>query len=211
MRQRNVKNKEEIISNSKYSLQDPSINKGKWQKVFNNKGPIYLEIGMGKGKFIVENALKYPNINFIGIEKSASIVALALKKISSLELSNLKIFCLDAQEVENIFYKEIDRLYLNFSDPWPKKRHAKRRLTSLEFLKRYDNVFRNDLDIELKTDNRLLFEYSLKSLSNYGYQIIDISLDLHHSDLENNIMTEYEEKFSKLNQNIFYVKCVKHK
>ncbi len=210
MRQRNVKNKKEIINNSRYIILNPSEYKNKWQSVFNNNQPIYIEIGMGKGDFILENAIRYPNINFIGIEKFDSIMALAIKKIDNYELSNLRLIRMDALDIENVFSKEIDKIYLNFSDPWPKDRHAKRRLSSPIFLKKYDNIFKNIPLIEMKTDNRKLFEYSLISFNNNGYIIDDISLDLHKSNYENNIMTEYERKFSSLNNPIYYVKVEKN-
>ena len=210
MRQRNVKNKKEIINNSKFIILNPCDYKGKWQKLFNNNNPIYIEIGMGKGDFILENAIRYPNINFIGIEKYDSIIALAIKKIEENELTNLKLIRMDALNILDVFDKEIDKIYLNFSDPWPKERHAKRRLTSNVFLEKYDLIFRNNSVIEMKTDNRGLFEYSLISFNNSGYIIDEISLDLHHSDKENNIMTEYEKKFSQKNNCIYYVKVVKN-
>lgn len=209
MRQRNVKNKNDIINNSKYIINNPYELKGKWHKVFNNDNPIYIEIGMGKGKFILENALKYPNINFIGIEKYDSIIALAIKKIEVNELSNLRLIRIDANEIDDIFDKEIDKIYLNFSDPWPKPRHEKRRLTSSLFLDKYDNIFRNDKVIEFKTDNELLFEYSLISFNEHNYKIKKINLNLHKENVPDNIMTEYEEKFSSLNNVIYYVKVEK--
>lgn len=209
MRQRNVKNKKEIINNSKYIVSNPSEYRGSWGKLFNNSGPIYIEIGMGKGDFILGNALKYPNINFIGIEKFDSIMALAIKKIENTELNNLKLIRMDALNIEEVFDREIDKIFLNFSDPWPKDRHAKRRLTSDKFLDRYDNLFKNNRVIEMKTDNQGLFEYSLISFSNYGYIIKEISLDLHKSNISDNIMTEYERKFSSLNNRIYYVKVEK--
>jgi tRNA (guanine-N7-)-methyltransferase len=210
MRQRNVKNKKEIINNSKYIILNPSDYLGNWNKLFNNSNPIYIEIGMGKGDFILENAITYPNINFIGIEKFDSIMALAIKKIDKYELDNLKLIRMDALNINDVFNKEIDKLYLNFSDPWPKERHAKRRLTSEIFLEKYDNIFKNKKIIEMKTDNRNLFEYSLISFNNHGYKINDISLDLHHSKIENNIMTEYEKKFSQENHCIYYVNVEKN-
>lgn len=209
MRQRNVKNKEEIINNSKYIVDNYLELKGQWQKVFDNDNPIYIEIGMGKGKFILENALRYPNINFIGIEKYDSIMALAIKKIQEYELNNLKLIRMNANNIDNVFNKEIDRIYLNFSDPWPKARTEKRRLTSSVFLNKYDNLFRDKMIIEMKTDNRNLFEYSLISFNNHNYKIKEINLDLHKTDNIDNIMTEYEEKFSKLNNIIYYVKVEK--
>ena len=213
MRQRNVKNKETIINSSKYFINNPDQYKGKWNKVFKNQNPIYLEIGMGKGQFIIKNALKYPNINFVGIEKFDSILALALKKIPD-NLNNLIMLRLDAINIENIFDNEIDKIYLNFSDPWSKKRHAKRRLTSLEFLKRYDYIFKNDNIIEMKTDNQDLFSYSIKTLNNYGYYIDYITFDLVKDIVQNkveNIETEYEEKFTKINKNIYKIIVTKCK
>ena len=210
MRQRNVKNKKEIINNSKYIILEPSKYFGKWQNLFNNNNPIYIEIGMGKGDFILGNALKYPNINFIGIEKFDSIIALAIKKIDNYELDNLKLIRMDANIITDIFKNEVDKLYLNFSDPWPKDRHAKRRLTSDNFLNKYDVIFKNKPLIEMKTDNQKLFEYSLISFTNNNYQIKEISLDLHHSDIKDNIMSEYEKKFSKDNNPIYYVKVEKN-
>ena len=209
MRQRNVKNKKEIINSSRYIILNPKDYKGNWYKVFSNQNPIYIEIGMGKGDFIKENAKAYPNINFIGIEKFDSIMALSIKKIDMEELPNLKLIRMDALEILDVFDHEIDKLFLNFSDPWPKPRHAKRRLTSEVFLEKYDNIFKNDKVIEMKTDNQSLFEYSLISMVNYGYKIDNLSLDLHHSDTQNNIETEYERKFSALNNPIYYVKVVK--
>lgn len=207
MRQRNVKNKKEIILSSSYFIDNPLEYKGNWNKVFQNNNPIHIEIGMGKGKFIIENAIKYKNINFIGIEKYDSILALALKKIDC-NLNNLKIIRLDAIKIDEVFYKEIDTIYLNFSDPWPKKRHEKRRLTSFNFLEKYEQVFKNKNHIIMKTDNDSLFSYSIKSLNNYGYFIEDIDFNLNNSD---NIMTEYEEKFTKLNKNIYKIEVLKDK
>ena len=216
MRQRNVKNKEEIINNSKYFIKNPEDYLGNWDKLFNNNNPIYLEIGMGKGKFIIENALKYPSINFIGIEKYDSILALALKKIDAIEeyLPNLKIIRLDAINLDLIFKKEISKIYLNFSDPWPKERHEHRRLTSLAFLKKYDSLFKDKNIIEMKTDNKNLFSYSIKSFNNYGYYIDYITFDLVseiNSNKVDNISTEYEEKFTKLNNPIYKIKVSKCK
>ena len=209
MRQRNVKNKKEIINNSKYIILNPSELKGKWQEIFNNNNPIYIEIGMGKGDFILENAITYPNINYIGIEKYDSIIALAIKKIEKYDLNNLKLIRMDALNIDDVFNKEISKLFLNFSDPWPKPRHVKRRLTRDNFLEKYDNIFKNEKVIEMKTDNQKLFEFSLVSFNKSGYMVIEISLDLHNSDNTNNIMTEYERKFSEKNNRIYYVKVVK--
>ena len=165
---------------------------------------------MGKGQFIIENAKRYPNINFIGIEKYDSILALALKKIN-IELPNLVILRLDAFNIDSIFKEEIDTIYLNFSDPWPKKRHAKRRLTSPEFLKKYDLIFKNKNHIVMKTDNKDLFSYSIKTLNNNGYYINNITFDLEKEKDSLNIMTEYEEKFTKLNNPIYKIDVIKGK
>ena len=207
MRLKKVKNAEKIISNCEYIIDNPKEYKGKFKDLFNNNNPIYIEIGMGKGDFIINNAIKYPNINFIGIEKFDSILALALKKID-VDLSNLYMIRLDANNILDVFDKEITRIYLNFSDPWPKKRHEKRRLTSPLFLEKYDLVFKNNNHIEMKTDNKDLFSYSIKSLNNYGYYIEDITFDLKSDD---NIMTEYEEKFTKLNNPIYKIEVSKVK
>lgn len=210
MRQRNVKNKEEIITSSRYFLNNPESYIGKWSTYFQNNNPIYIEIGMGKGQFIIENAKRYPNINFIGIEKYDSILALALKKINT-ELPNLVMIRLDAFNIDSIFKEEIDTIYLNFSDPWPKKRHAKRRLTSPEFLKKYDLIFKNNNHIVMKTDNKDLFSYSIKTLNNHGYYINNITFDLEKEKDSLNIMTEYEEKFTKLNNPIYKIDVIKGK
>ena len=210
MRQRNVKNKEEIITSSKYFVNNPENYIGKWNTYFQNNNPIYIEIGMGKGQFIIENAKRYPNINFIGIEKYDSILALALKKIN-IELPNLVMLRLDAFNIDSIFKEEIDTIYLNFSDPWPKKRHAKRRLTSPEFLKKYDLIFKNKNHIVMKTDNKDLFSYSIKTLNNHGYYINNITFDLEKEEDSLNIMTEYEEKFTKLNNPIYKIDVIKGK
>ena len=210
MRQRNVKNKEEIITSSKYFVNNPENYIGKWSTYFQNNNPIYIEIGMGKGQFIVENAKRYPNINFIGIEKYDSILALALKKINT-ELPNLVMIRLDAFNIDSIFKEEIDTIYLNFSDPWPKKRHAKRRLTSPEFLKKYDLIFKNNNHIVMKTDNKDLFSYSIKTLNNHGYYINNITFNLEKEQDSLNIMTEYEEKFTKLNNPIYKIDVIKEK
>ncbi len=210
MRQRNVKNKEEIITSSKYFVNNPENYIGKWNTYFQNNNPIYIEIGMGKGQFIIENAKRYPNINFIGIEKYDSILALALKKIN-IELPNLVMLRLDAFNIDSIFKEEIDTIYLNFSDPWPKKRHTKRRLTSPEFLKKYDLIFKNNNHIVMKTDNKDLFSYSIKTLNNHGYYINNITFDLEKEKDSLNIMTEYEEKFTKLNNPIYKIDVIKGK
>lgn len=203
MRLRNVKNKEEILNNSDYLIKNPADYKGKWKNLFKNDNPIYIEIGMGKGKFLLENALKYKNINYIGIERFDSVMAKAIKKISK-DIENIKLIRMNALDIDKVFLKEIDLIYLNFSDPWPKKRWYDRRLTSKIFLDKYDSLFKNTKRIEMKTDNEELFIYSLETLSNKGYALSDISFDYHktHSDI---IMSEYEERFSKEGKNVYHL------
>ncbi len=208
MRIRNIKNKEEILNNCLYVENNPYINKGNWSKVFNNNNPIFLEIGTGKCKFIIENAKKYKDINFIGIERNASVLALGIKNIDE-DLPNLRLINVDALKLNEVFDKEISTIYLNFSDPWPKKRNIKRRLTSGNHLKIYEKIFKNDYIIKQKTDNRNLFEYSLISFSNNGYILKDISLDLHNDKKSDNINTEYEEKFSKKGYPIYMLEVYK--
>jgi len=204
MRLRNVKNAKEIVENNEYVIKNPEEYKGKYSKFFNNKNPIHLEIGMGKGNFILDMALKNPDINFIGIERYESVLVRALEKVADKEIPNLKFMCIDAINLGEIFDHEIDCIYLNFSDPWPKKRHAKRRLTSNVFLPIYDKVFKGDCLIVQKTDNVGLFESSIVSLSNYGYVIEDISLDLANTDIETSL-TEYEAKFRSQGIKINYL------
>ncbi len=207
MRLRNVKNKEEIMNNSKYLVKNYFDYKGKWSELFGNNNPIYIEIGMGKGKFIIENAVMYPDINFIGIEKFDSVICKGLQKIPD-GLNNLIMIRADALDIDNIFDKEIDRIYLNFSDPWPKNRHHLRRLSSKVFLNKYASLFKNDASIFMRTDNRGLFQYSLVSFSENGYILRDLSLDLHKDDMPL-ITTEYEDKFSNLDMPIYFVECTK--
>jgi len=195
VRLRNVKGAKEIIDNSSYIIKNPIDYKGDYQKIFENNNPIHIEIGMGKGDFIIENAKKYPNINFIGIEKFDSVIVRAVQKLENEEIPNLKLIKIDANEIDDVFDKEISVIYLNFSDPWPKARHAKRRLSSEIFLNKYDSVFIDKKRIIMKTDNRKLFEYSIKSFTDYGYRIEDISLNLYEDDIKNNVPTEYETRF----------------
>lgn len=210
MRLKNVKGANDIIVKGLYYVDNPSVYKGQWNKVFNNDNPIYIELGMGKGDFIINNALKYPNINFIGIEKFDSVIVRAIQKSNELELNNLKLLRLDVINIDEVFDKEIDKIYLNFSDPWPKERHAKRRLTSNIFLDKYSKIFKNDYVIEMKTDNIDLFNYSIESLCNYGYDILYLTNDLHNENVDN-IETEYEQKFSSkgVKINKFIAKKVK--
>lgn len=207
MRLRNVKNKDEILNASSYLVKNPEENIGKWKEVFGNDKPIYIEIGMGKGKFIIENAISHPEINFIGIEKFDSVLARSLPKIPE-GLDNLLIIRMDALNIDSVFSKEIDRIYLNFSDPWPKARHHLRRLSSKVFLEKYDSIFLNDRVIYQRTDNQGLYIYSLMSYSENGYVLSDISFDL-HKDKEDLITTEYEDKFSNKGMPIYAVVATK--
>jgi len=205
VRLKHVKDAVEIIEKSSYVIDNPSVYKGKINELFKNRNKVYIEIGMGKGDFIIENAKKYPNINFIGIEKFDSVIVRAVQKLEKECLNNLKLYKIDAEQIEEIFDKDIDRIYLNFSDPWPKIRHQKRRLSSNIFLSRYDKIFKSKKQIIMKTDNRYLFEYSLISYLNYKYKIKDISLDLYKDEYEDNIATEYETKFHNKGFPIYYV------
>lgn len=205
MRLRNIKGAEEAVLKSPYVPQNYKEYYGHWCDLFGNKNPIHLEIGMGKGNFLIENAVRYPEINFIGVEKYYSVLYKAVNRLENMNLPNLKIIPMDAEQIEEVFHKEIDTLYLNFSDPWPKNKHERRRLTSNEFLKRYDSLFQNKNHIQMKTDNRKLFEYSLLSCTNYGYKIEKISLHLHEDVGEENIQTEYEMKFSKQGYPIYFM------
>ena len=195
MRLRKIKGATDRINLSNYIVKDYKEYKGQFKTLFNNDNPIQVEIGMGKGNFIIGKALANPDINFIGIEKFDSVLVRAVEKVDELNLPNLKLIMMDAKELSEVFDREIDTLYLNFSDPWPKKRHALRRLTSITFLKEYDDIFKNKKTIIQKTDNRKLFEYSLMSFVDYGYKIEEISLDLYKDEIEDNIPTEYEIKY----------------
>ncbi|WP_249030439.1 tRNA (guanosine(46)-N7)-methyltransferase TrmB [Tannockella kyphosi] len=199
MRLRNNPKALDILEeNKEFVVLEPTKFKNKWSQVFNNDHPIYIEVGMGKGDFIYNNAVKYPDINFIGIEKYPSVLAIATKKVqTSGVLPNLRLMSYDAIELLEVFEEnEISLVYLNFSDPWPKSRHAKRRLTSETFLPIYQNIINQQGHLEFKTDNRGLFEYSLVSFQNYGMKFEQVFLDLHQTvEAENNIMTEYERKF----------------
>jgi len=209
MRLKHIKGAEQIVEKSNYVILNPEKHKGKYRELFNNDNPIYIEIGMGKGNFIIENALKYPNINFIGIEKYDSVMVKAIRRLENLNLTNLKLIRFDANNIENIFDKEIDLIYLNFSDPWPKERHTKRRLTSPNFLEKYKNIFKNENRIIMKTDNRKLFEYSVKTFNENNFEIEDISLNLYEDDYPDNIPTEYEIKFKQKGFPIYMIKIKK--
>lgn len=185
----------ELVTNP-YIIQEPEKMKGKWAEYFGNDNPVFIEIGCGKGRFISLTAKANPNFNFIGIEKDKSVSAVAVRHIEE-GIDNLCVICADAGNLENYFETgEVKRIYLNFSDPWPRKKWAKRRLTYRTFLDSYKKVFGQSGEIYMKTDNRGLFEFSLNEFSDQNWRLRNISLDLHNSDYEGNIMTEYEEKFS---------------
>lgn len=181
-------------------IENPKEYKGKFKELFANDNPIYLEIGMGKGQFIYENAKKYKDINFIGIERFDSIMAKAILKME--EVPNLRLVKYDASLIEEVFDHEIDKLYLNFSDPWPKNRHENRRLTSKVFLEKYQNIFKDKQQIEVRTDNRDFFLYSVESLGDMEYTLNDVSFNYQSKDL---IMTEYESKFRKKGAKIYHL------
>lgn len=199
MRLRNIKGSKEIIGKSEHVIQNPKSLKGCWEKQFGNDHSIHIEIGMGKGRFIIELAAKNPEINYLGIEMYDSVLLRALQKREQQELSNLYFLCLDARELPEVFAPgEVKIIYLNFSDPWPKERHGKRRLTSRNFLERYDQFLAGDGWIEFKTDNRELFDFSLEEVKEINWELMYYTYDLHQDNklMEGNIMTEYEEKFS---------------
>ena len=210
MRLRKVKNAKEILQACPIYIEDAKKNKGKWDSVFPKKQSIHLEIGTGKGDFIIALALSYPEINFIGMEKESSVLVRAVEKIKDQNIPNLRFICEDASTIEELFEKEEENLYLNFSDPWPKKKHAKRRLTSNNFLTSYDKIFKREACIKLKTDNIEFFAYSLESLSKHGYTLEKVSLNLEEEDLRN-YKTEYEKKFIELGKKINYVEALKEK
>lgn len=200
MRLKNVPGSREAIEDSEFAVDFPKQIKGKWKEErFSNDNPIYIEVGMGKGRFITESARRNPNINYIGIEKYSSVLIRAIQKLEEEPLPNLCFIRMDAEEIEEVFGKgEVDRIYLNFSDPWPKDRHAKRRLPSRQFLQRFDKILSRDGVIEFKTDNRELFEFGLIEAKEAGWNILKETFDLHKDEEMNrgNILTEYEEKFS---------------
>ena len=201
MRLRNVPGAREVMIENKYVFTEPEGMKGTWKDVFGNSNPVHIEIGMGKGVFITTLASQNPDINYVGIEKYSSVLLRAVEKQDELQLPNLRFIRMDAENINEVFGKdEVDRIYLNFSDPWPKDRHAKRRLTSRTFLERYTAILAPEGRIEFKTDNRGLFDFSLEEIPQAGWKIDAYTFDLHHDSAMNqgNIMTEYEEKFSSL-------------
>lgn len=217
MRLRNIKGAREIVENNPYTIIEPEINKGHWKKYFHNTNPIHIEIGMGKGRFITQLSLEHKDINYIGIERYSSVLLRAVETLETLDIppiENLIFVRMDAGNICEAFDKnEVDRIYLNFSDPWPKKRHAKRRLTSRQFFERYNQILSPDGCVEFKTDNQDLFEFSLEEIPIAGWKIVEYTRDLHHNEnmAKGNIMTEYEEKFSSLGQPIYKLVAKKNK
>ena len=206
MRLRNIRGSKETIAASDYVVQEPETHKGTWGQLFGNEQPVQIEVGMGKGRFIMDMARLHPERNFVGIEMYDSVLLRALQKREELEeagekFSNLVFIRVDARLLPEIFEKdEVDGIYLNFSDPWPKARHAKRRLTSREFLKRYEQVLKKEGAVEFKTDNRGLFEFSLEEVKESDWNLEVCTFDLHQDEdlVKGNVMTEYEEKFSSM-------------
>lgn len=201
MRLRNVKGSRERIADSRFVIQDPVSLKGKWREEFGNDREIHLEIGMGKGRFLMDMARLHPEINYIGIEKYSSVLLRGIQKLEEEPLENIRLLRMNAEETPDIFDKEeIDKIYLNFSDPWPKDRHAQRRLPSRTFLGRYDQFLKKDGVIEFKTDNEGLFVFALEELEETKWKLKAMTRDLHHDEKmnEGNVMTEYEERFSSM-------------
>ncbi len=209
MRMRKRKGAEDLLANHpQYVITNPEEAKGHWHEVFGNDHPIHIEVGSGKGRFITGMAAQNPHINYIGIDIQLSVLSYALDKVLEADLPNVKLLLVDGSSLTNYFADgEVDLMYLNFSDPWPKKRHEKRRLTYKSFLDTYKQILPKNGEIHFKTDNRGLFEYSLASFSQYGMLLKQVWLDLHASDYEGNVMTEYEEKFSNKGQVIYRVEA----
>lgn len=206
MRLRNITGSREMIADSDYVVHEPETKKGCWSEVFGNDHPLRIEIGMGKGQFLYRLAELHPQMNFIGIEKFSSVLLRAIQKMEEAPLPNLKFIRMDAEEITKVFEKgEVDWIYLNFSDPWPKDRHAKRRLPSREFLGRYDAILKPEGRLEFKTDNQALFDFALEELEPAGWKAEAVTRDLHHDKalMQGNVMTEYEEKFSSIGKAIY--------
>ncbi len=201
MRLRNITGSREVIGESIYVVHEPETAKGNWRDIFGNDNPLHIEIGMGKGQFVHALAKLNPHINYVGIEKYSSVLLRAIQKMEQEELPNLKFIRMDAEDIEEVFAAcEVDKIYLNFSDPWPKDRHAKRRLPSKEFLNRYNTILKPEGNLEFKTDNRPLFDFAVEQLPEAGWTADVITYDLHSDEklMVGNIMTEYEEKFSSM-------------
>lgn len=203
MRLRNVPGADERIEAHQAVFREEESNRGKWNEVFQNDNPLHIEIGMGKGQFLMQLAMDHPELNYIGIERYSSVLSRALDKYDSMENApaNIRFICMDAAHLADMFGPgEVGKIYLNFSDPWPKARHARRRLTSVQFFRRYDKVLATEGIVEFKTDNRDLFTFSLEQVDEAGWKLIAYTYDLHHDANMNldNVMTEYEQKFSSM-------------
>ncbi len=206
MRYNVVKNANQILDSSDYLIKNPTQYKGKWKELFGNNNPICLELGMGRGAFIIDMAKSHPNINYIGLELDSSQTATAVNKIGGQNIKNLKLICADAKDITNFFGKEIDTIYLTFSEPWPKKQDEKKRFTHESYLRLYDRIFKKHKHIIMKTDNKILFASALESLSNYWYVFDTVSMDLHNDERRiENIMTDFEKQYFKEHRQIYYV------
>lgn len=206
MRLRNITGSREVIGSNRFVVQTPEEQKGRWAAMFGNDAPIHIEIGMGKGRFLMDLAKEHPEINYIGIEKYSSVLLRAIQKMEADPLPNVLFIRMDAENLPLVFSEgEVDRIYLNFSDPWPKDRHAKRRLPSRQFLERYDRILAKNGWLEFKTDNRDLFLFALEELEPAGWKAVKQTFDLHKDEemCTGNIMTEYEEKFSAMGNPIY--------
>ena len=211
MRYNVVKNAERIVDSSEYLIKNPNNYKTQWKEVFGNNNKICLELGMGRGSFIIEMAKKHPNINVIGLELDINQTATAIKNVEKEKITNLKMICADANEIPNMFGKEIDTIYLTFSEPWPKEKDAKKRFTSVNYLKLYDRIFKKNKHIIMKTDNKILFASALESLSDYWYTFNRVSLDLHSDERhieDEEIVTDFERQYIKEKRPIYYVDAV---
>lgn len=218
MRLRNIPRAESVLNECREVIKKPSLCKGNWNAMFQNEDPVYIEIGMGKGQFLLNLARMNPEINYIGIERYSSVLLRAVEKLIQMKeegavLENVRFVCMDAAEIVNVFAPgEVAGIYLNFSDPWPKARHARRRLTSKEYFERYDKILAENGLVEFKTDNRGLFEFSLEQLGESArWEAVEYTFDL-HNDMEmnaGNVMTEYEEKFSSLGNPICKLKAAR--
>ena len=206
MRYNTVNNAKEIINKSSYIVKNPENYKGKWNTLFNNDKPIMLELGMGRGSFIIGMALTHPNINYIGLELDINQIAYAANNIGAKKIDNLKMIHADAKDIVNFFGKEINTIYLTFSEPWPKKQDERKRFTHESYLRVYDRIFKKNKHIILKTDNKVLFQSSLESLSKYWYTFNRVSLDLHNDERKiENIMTDFEKQYYKEKRSIYYI------
>ena len=206
MRYNFVKDARDIMDKSSYMIKNPEKYKGKWKDVFGNNKPICLELGMGRGSFIIEMAKKHPNINYIGLELDINQAASAVNNIKNQKIDNLKMICADATRLLDFFGKEIDTIYLTFSEPWPKRGDEKKRFTHINYLKLYDRIFRKNKHIILKTDNKILFASALESLSSYWYTFDKVSMDLHNDERRiENVMTDFEKQYFKEKRQIYYV------